>query len=170
MNQLTTQQNATLPARPSALPENWIARLFDQMTGLYGSKLADLWAGSDPATVRRVWGESLAGFYDKPEAIKAALSGLDSKPFPPTLPEFKQMCRDEARRIGNDTKAIEYKPTKEEQERAAQMIEKAAKAVSARDTRDHRQWVDALIERREAGEILSAAQESAIREASKVAA
>lgn len=80
------------------LPDRWIERIFDRMAGLYGSKFADLWSGTDPQTVRQVWAEKLADFADKPLAIRQSLDALDAHPFPPTLPEFLTLCRDSAKR------------------------------------------------------------------------
>ena len=43
------------------------------MAGLYGSKFADLWNGSNMETVQRLWAEKLGGFKTMPGAIKEAL-------------------------------------------------------------------------------------------------
>ena len=64
----------------------------------------------------------IAGFQDRPEAIKAALDALDDKPFPPTLPEFLRACRDAAKRVGTKHFALEHKLTPEEIERNRQRI------------------------------------------------
>lgn len=110
-------------ARPAVsdkrvLPPAWIERLFAHMSASYGSKFADLWRGADLAEVKSLWAEKLGGFHDRPEAIKAALNALDEKPFPPTLPEFLHLCRDAARRIGDQKPlALAHKLTPEEIER-----------------------------------------------------
>lgn len=134
------------------------------MSGLYGSKFADLWSGSSQETVRRVWAEKLGGFADMPKAIKEALDALDNKPFPPTLPEFLGMCREAARRHAQVVPALGYVPTAEDKARAEEVIQKAAKAVSA-DRRDHLEWAKRLKDRHEKGEKLSGAQIDAYREA-----
>lgn len=149
------------------LPESWIAKIFDHMSGLYGSKFADLWNGSNVDSVRRMWAAKLAGFADMPKAIKEALDALDSKPYPPTLPEFLAMCREAGRRHAAPVAAIEYKPTAEEQKRADEMIRKAAERITT-DKRDHRAWIKALLKRQESGEKLSAIQLNAIKEAMAV--
>lgn len=112
---------ATSPAKQPAFPERWIEELFDRMAAMYGAKFADQWRGIDPAKVRAMWAEKLAGFADKPQAIKSALDALDERPFPPTLPEFLQLCREAAKRVGNSQPALPLKPDPER-----------AKAASAR--------------------------------------
>ena len=108
------------------LPETWINRLFAHFEALYGSRFANLWQGTDIANVKRTWAEKLSGFEDKPKAIKFALDALDDHPYPPTLPEFINLCRTAAKRIGNDKPMLEHKFTEEEmqrnRERLAQMI------------------------------------------------
>lgn len=128
--------NAPLPNRatsqPSqfALPDAWIERLFDNMAAMYGSKFADLWRGTDPEKVRAMWAEKLAGFSDKPQAIKAALAALDERPFPPTLPEFLQLCREAAKRTGTAHPALPFKadPEKAKAATARLMAQLSGKA------------------------------------------
>lgn len=80
----------------SALPAEWVERIFSHMACSYGAKFADMWAGQDPATVRAYWGNKLGRFSGS--AIAAAISALEAKPFPPTLPEFIDLCRAAANR------------------------------------------------------------------------
>ena len=151
------------------LPDNWISRIFDHLSGLYGSRFADLWRGADPEIVRRMWAEKLSGFQDMPGAIKEALSALDSKPNPPTLPEFLELCREAARRHSHDTPKLEHKPTHEELQRAEEARIRAnetMKAVSA--AKNPRKWIDDLMSREANGERLSVLQKNAIREARRV--
>lgn len=122
------------------LPENWIERIFAEMSVLYGSKFADLWAGTDPAQIREGWAKKLAGFKDHPKAIRAALDSLDERPFPPTLPEFVAICRAQAVRIGAELPKLEHKPTAEELARAEAAAKKAAEAVKAFGSRDFLDW------------------------------
>lgn len=121
--------HVTSPAKQPALPDAWVERLFDHMAALYGSKFADLWRSTDPAKVRAMWADKLAGFADKPQAIKAALDALDERPFPPTLPEFIALCRDAAKRIGTAVPALPHKLTRGDHERIAQAALDAKRAV-----------------------------------------
>ena len=74
-----------------ALPSEWINRLFQRLGGMYGSKFLTMWEGADIESVKQIWGESLGDF--DAEEIRAGLDGCNSKPFPPTLPEFLLLCR-----------------------------------------------------------------------------
>lgn len=65
--------------------------MFHKMLLDYGKKFADQWAAADMDELIAHWARELAG-YTGPE-IKRGLAGLDSREWPPTLPEFKKMCR-----------------------------------------------------------------------------
>lgn len=69
----------------------WIERLFDRLSGFYGSKFGEMWRGCDIGSVKQTWAEALAGY--SPEEIKAGLEACMSRVFPPTLPEFRMLCR-----------------------------------------------------------------------------
>ena len=130
--------NATSQARPSALPDAWIDRLFGHMAALYGSKFADLWGASDTASVKAMWAEKLAGFADSPGCIKAALSALDDRPLPPTLPEFLVLCRNAAKRIGDGVQALPHKLTGDDHDRIKATAEAAISGMKAK----HRDGID----------------------------
>lgn len=164
MNELATQ-SMTSPVNRCALPDAWIDKIFAEMSASYGSKFADMWSGTSPDDLRAKWAAKLAGFRDMPGAIREALDALDSKPFPPTLPEFLAMCREAGHRHSAPVQAISYTPTAEEQARAAEVIAKAANRLTNIDRRDHTDWAKRLQARHEAGEKLSVQQIGAYREA-----
>lgn len=130
--------NETSPARPSALPDPWIERIFAVMSALYGARFADLWSGTDQSAVRRMWAEKLAGFAAMPDAIKAALNALDSRPTPPNLPEFLAMCRQEASRFASMTPRIQGPQLSREEQ--AERAEKIAGSVKRGDGYDFLAW------------------------------
>ncbi|MYM89697.1 hypothetical protein GTP91_21270 [Rugamonas sp. FT82W] len=66
-------------------------RLFAQFELLYGSRLADLWRGTDVRGVKETWRSNLAGL--SVGEVKRGLAACLAKPWPPTLPEFLQLCR-----------------------------------------------------------------------------
>lgn len=86
-----TQSNQQHPA----LPVEWVEKIFTLMACTYGNKFADLWSGQDMQTVKAHWAKKLGGFTGT--AIAKAIYSLD-KPFPPTLPEFIELCKQAARR------------------------------------------------------------------------
>lgn len=85
MNALSTSTDL------DSMPIAWVEKIFDQMLLTYGKKFTDQWGGSDPDKLIRFWCSGLAGYAGN--EIKRGLSGLDVREWPPTLPEFKKMCR-----------------------------------------------------------------------------
>lgn len=92
-----TKQNATSPGNHPVLPDAYIDRLFERLACMYGRKFADLWGGIDPLAVRKTWAEDL-GRYPGEVIAKALTVCRDTKPFPPTLPEFILLCKAENNR------------------------------------------------------------------------
>lgn len=66
-------------------------RLFERLSGYYGSKFGDLWRGCDLESVKRIWADAFAGY--QAQEIKRGLDACLTRPFPPTLPEFLTLCR-----------------------------------------------------------------------------
>lgn len=73
------------------LPTAWIEKLFDRMAALYGSKFADMWRGSDPVEVKKLWAGEL-GKLTRDEVTKGA-QALMTLEWPPSLPQFVALCR-----------------------------------------------------------------------------
>ncbi len=82
---------ATSQAKPSALPEPWIERLFSKFEAIYGARFADAWKGCNLANVKVVWAEVLGGYSR--EELAAGVAKCLSRDWPPTLPEFLKLCR-----------------------------------------------------------------------------
>ena len=167
------QQDESSTSRPP-LPDRWIARIFQELQGNYGSRFLNQWKtgqqspdGEDIGikNAMATWAKKLGGFSDMPDAIKSVLDYLPSDP--PSLPEFINLCRDAGRRLAENVKRIEFVPTAEEKRRADEAAKSAAKVIS-KDRRDHKAWAKKLKERHEAGEILSLTQVNAYREALEV--
>lgn len=82
----------TTPSRE--LPQGWVDRLFSRMTELYGQKWLDylgLAGGLEAAS--KAWSLGLSGL-----SADELRRGLDlcltrNNPWPPTLPEFRGLCR-----------------------------------------------------------------------------
>lgn len=76
------------------LPGAWVDRLFARFVAIYGAqKTQSMWAGADMAEVKELWGEQLGRF--KAESIAGSLQRLveSGNQWPPTLPEFVELCR-----------------------------------------------------------------------------
>lgn len=73
------------------MPDRWIERLFQRMEDRFG----DLWAnryGSFPRErVKRTWAEDLADLTS--EEVARGVNASKECKFPPTLPEFRSLCR-----------------------------------------------------------------------------
>lgn len=73
------------------IPDSWIEKLFHQMLLAYGKKFTDQWGGADTDELIAHWGRELATYSGA--EIKRGLDAMSSREWPPTLPEFKKMCR-----------------------------------------------------------------------------
>lgn len=84
----------TLPAKPSEtlpeIPKEWIDRLFARLWAWYGKAIEEKW-GADIELAKSIWREDLAGLST--EQLKAGMAHCrDSCKFPPSLPEFRNIC------------------------------------------------------------------------------
>lgn len=75
----------------STLPVSWVERLFARMLLEYGKKFTDLWAAVDPDTLIAHWSRELADYSGA--ELNRGLDALSSREWPPTLAEFKKLCR-----------------------------------------------------------------------------
>lgn len=115
------------------LPQHWVALIFRELQGAYGSRFLDMWKsghtenGMDTgmANAHAKWARELAGFADQPERLRKALQTLPEHP--PTLPEFKALARQQSVTLQNTLPA----PTPDAERRAAN-VERAA-AVSIKE-------------------------------------
>ena len=82
------------------LPLGWVRKLFAELQGNYGTRFLDMWRSGQADTngddvglqnAMDMWAEKLAGFRDRPDAIRRVLDTLP--PHPPTLPEFVALIR-----------------------------------------------------------------------------
>lgn len=57
----------------------------------YGTKFNDQWRGVTPRELRAMWASALQGY--KSDEVQRGLSACLNRIWPPTLPEFLQLCR-----------------------------------------------------------------------------
>lgn len=57
----------------------------------YGKKFADQWGGLDPAKLKAHWAQELATMTR--QELSRGYAALDNRDWPPTLNEFKKLCR-----------------------------------------------------------------------------
>lgn len=72
-------------------PSEVIERIFQRLVMLYGASFTRQWTGVDPQQMKDTWARELAGF--EPNEILRGLDACRARPYPPTLPEFLQLCR-----------------------------------------------------------------------------
>lgn len=66
-------------------------RLFDRFVIMYGKRFLDMWSGIDPAKLKEAWAEEIEGYTV--DELKRGVEGCKGKEWPPTLPEFLNLCR-----------------------------------------------------------------------------
>jgi hypothetical protein len=88
-NVTTLPPSATSPPRFRESPDA-IDHLFIRLAHFYGAPWLDRWQGLKLDEVKRDWATALADVTL--EQVRLALDNLKST-FPPTLPEFRDLCR-----------------------------------------------------------------------------
>lgn len=88
---MTNVTNPNSSTSTNALPEAWVERLFERMLLEYGKRFGDQWTQADMDKLIAHWATELAG-YSGPE-LKRGVDALATRDWPPTLPEFKKLCR-----------------------------------------------------------------------------
>jgi hypothetical protein len=74
------------------LPSEWVDRIFEKLTLVYGRDFLGRWEGLDIDAVKADWAHELGGFGAEPSAIRHALEHLPPGK-PPTVLEFKAMAQ-----------------------------------------------------------------------------
>lgn len=85
------------------LPARWVDRLFERLQALYGARFSALRNGSAPPTWKTTWGVGLSGYTA--EELLRGLDACKTRPTPPTLPEFRSLCRSVLENHGNSSGA-----------------------------------------------------------------
>ena len=81
----------TSSAECRSIPESWVEAIFTRLSAQLGAKVADLWGGVPPHTVKAEWAEALSGYH--PAEIRRGLKACQTRAFAPTLGEFLRLCR-----------------------------------------------------------------------------
>jgi hypothetical protein len=90
-NALQILSTSTPSRQPNPLLEQIVEELFDEMLLTFGKKFVDQWAVNDTVKLRDHWVDKLTGF--KPSEIKRGRGALEALEWPPTLNQFRNMCR-----------------------------------------------------------------------------
>lgn len=73
------------------LPDEWVRRLFQKLSARYGTLFSDRYAGVPHEVLVREWACELAGY--SAQELQRGLDALRANKFPPSLPEFLELCR-----------------------------------------------------------------------------
>jgi len=73
------------------LLEQLVEELHLQQLHSYGKRYTDMWGAVEGENLIAHWAHGLRGYT--PREIKRGMAALEHKEWPPTLPEFKKMCR-----------------------------------------------------------------------------
>lgn len=101
----------TAPNAPSReLPSAWIEKLFARFQAIYGNRFATMFGDADPTEVKATWSSELGGF--EADDLRHALDTMRTahQDFPPTLFEFRALCRDSRIRRAQSVPKIEAPP------------------------------------------------------------
>lgn len=85
------ETTASSTAKSFALPDAWIERIFQRMEDRYGALWADRYGAFPRERVKRSWAEDLADLTR--DELARGVSACRDRKFPPTLPEFRELCR-----------------------------------------------------------------------------
>lgn len=118
------------------LNDRVVARIFDRLLGAYGNQFTTKFSRVENDVdvgilgAKEAWAEELAGFADKLDAIAGALKNLPID-FPPNAPQFADLCRDVAKRIGPKVPSLTHKQTPEEVEHQRVMAKRLGDSIGA---------------------------------------
>lgn len=78
------------PPSAAALPPEWVDRVLARLAAIFGSKMAELYAGRKIEDVRAEWARGLAGSTGN--QLAAAINASVRRPWPPSLSEFLDLA------------------------------------------------------------------------------
>ena len=157
----TSASQLTIRELSTEQQNDWIERILERLTQIYGRDFTYKWEGLDAGDMKREWADTLGGFHA--DDIAAALKACRAQPKAPNLPEFAALCRQNM----NTRTTTNIPPLKpEERVAAAKVAETIAKAMSAKEANTngymvngvlvtvYKQWAVDLMRREAGGESL----------------
>ena len=86
-----TNQILLTSTEPSPALQEFMVTIFDEFYLDYGKKFTDMWGGVDPEKFRMHWSRQLIGYT--PRELKRGYAESKKLDWPPSLPQFKKLCR-----------------------------------------------------------------------------
>lgn len=75
----------------NAIPKSWIDGLFEEMLFTFGKRFSDMWQNCDPDAMKNHWESRLSGLTN--DELKRGYAAMQKLEWPPSLPEFMNLCR-----------------------------------------------------------------------------
>jgi len=88
---MSTPNESAEPWPADAVPEKWVATLFEKMLRMWGNRFLDQWRDVKLEGVKMEWGKGLRKLSNA--ELKAGVDALLTLKFPPSLPEFYGLCK-----------------------------------------------------------------------------
>lgn len=120
------------------------------MASLYGKHWIDMWADIPMDAVKEEWQGGLYGYSFKEIGAAIDYCGTNNK-FPPTLPEFRELCK--SMRKPTMAKALPRYFTPEEMENNKERLSVAFKQLKPSGLGD-REWAKKILARAKSGEVV----------------
>jgi hypothetical protein len=139
-----------------SLPSPWVDKIFTKLAVTYGQRFLGLYAGLDLQAVKDDWADELAGYAQSPAAIKHALGILPTDK-PPTVLEFRQLCRSAPQYVQAQLPGPRTPPPPN--------LREAVAGIGKEGAYDPKEWAHKLKAREESGASLTMAQKQMWREA-----
>jgi cation transport regulator ChaB len=99
-----------------------VERLFEVLLHHYGKRFVDQWGQVDPQALKAHWAQQLGSLSEA--ELRRGLKRLDQCAWPPSLPEFKALCR-----AAQDYEAAFFEAVRESQRRRDGLDEWSEPAV-----------------------------------------
>ena len=128
-----------------SLPTDWVDRIFDKLTLVYGPSFLRRRTYIDMNAVKSDWAHELSGFKQHPKAIAWALQNLPTDK-PPTVLEFKFLAR---RAPPDELPRLEA--PRADPDRVAQELAKIAPVLKAPAGRPNTEWARRIVAKADAG-------------------
>ena len=78
--------------KSNKLSDSWVKKIIKQLKSMYGSRFVDIWSCITAEEMVSAWAIGLAGLSGA--EIKHGLDAcLQNCKYPPSLPEFRQLCK-----------------------------------------------------------------------------
>src|SRR5574337_1531708 len=130
----------------SSLPSEWISRLFSRFQAAYGNRAETMWRDADPTQVRELWADELGPYAAEDIRVALAAMGHAYPDFPPTLYQFRALCRDAAQARGQSAAKITHVRFGAPDPRVIAEIHRLAEAMrDPNRKRDKRDWARAIL-------------------------